>query len=259
MRGWDGGWAMPQTNGPWGRKPQFGSMNAQRRLLIWIALALAVALAIWKLSELFPGALASDWDKYRLINLIAFLTLLSAGIVMGRRFRTRDTLRNIAIWCAAFAVLGIGYTFRYELSDIGERVRGELIPSYAVATGPHAMTIMENEDGSFYVEGQVNGAPAHFAIDTGATDIVLSPADARRAGIDIAGLEYSRPSETANGAGWGARARLGRLLVGNIELDDVPVTVNKMPMSASLLGQAFLKRLDSFEVRNGRLTLHWHA
>jgi aspartyl protease family protein len=252
---------MPQTDGPWGRKPRPASTNEQRTLLIGIGIALAVAgaLAIWKLSELFPGALTSDWDKFRLINLVAFLGLLSAGIVMGRRFRTRDTLRNIAIWCAVFAVLGIGYTFRNELSAIGERVRGELVPSYAVATGPHEMTITAGEDGGFYVEGNINGAPAHFAIDTGATDIVLAPADAQRAGIDVAGLDYSRPAETANGAGWGAPAHVARLLVGAIELDDVPVTVNKTPMSASLLGMAFLKRLDSFEVRNGRLTLHWHS
>jgi aspartyl protease family protein len=250
---------MPQTDGPWGRKPQFVPTSGQRRLLIGIALALAAALAIWKLSELFPGALASDWDKFRLINLIAFLALLSAGIVMGRRFRTRDTLRNVGIWCAIFAMLGIGYTFRNELSAVGTRVRGELIPSYAVQTAPHEMTITENENGGFYVEGKVNGAPAHFAIDTGATDIVLSPADAQRAGIDIAGLDYSSPSETANGAGWGARIHLARLVVGAIEFDDVPVTVNKAPMSASLLGQAFLKRLESFNVRNGRLTLRWRS
>src|SRR5271170_8035809 len=137
---------MPQTDGPWGRKSRPVLTNEPRRLLIWIVLALAGALAIWKLSEMFPGALVTDWDKFRLINLIAFIALLSASIVMGRRFRTRDTLRNVAIWCAVFAVLGIGYTFRNELSAIGERVRGELIPSYAVASGPHETTLTANED-----------------------------------------------------------------------------------------------------------------
>lgn len=250
---------MPQPDGPWGRKPRSVSTGNQYRLVVWIALALAGALAIWKLSTLFPGALTGDWDKFRLINLVAFAVLLSAGVVKGRRFRTRDTLRNIAIWCAAFAVLGIGYTFRNELSDIGTRVRSELIPSYATATGPHEMTLTASDDGSFYVEGEINGAPAHFVIDTGATDIVLTPADAQRAEIDIANLDYSRPAETAHGVGWGAPASVARLVVGNLELRDLPVTVNKSPMGSSLLGMAFLKRLDSFEVRNGRLTLHWHS
>ena len=246
------GWAV-------GAKAQSRDGGPPARFYIWIAVVLAGALGLWKLSTLFPGALSSSWDQARFINLVGFFLILSASVIMGRRFRTRDTFRNIAIWCAVFAVLGIGYTFRGELAAIGDRVRGELIPSYAVATGPHAMTLTANEDGGFYVEGEVNGAPAHFMIDTGATEIVLSPADARHAGIDVAGLDYSRPSETANGAGWGAPAHLARLVVGNIELDDVPVTVNKAPMDSSLLGQAFLKRLESFEVRNGRLTLRWRS
>ena len=96
-------------------------------------------------------------------------------------------------------------------------------------------------------------------IDTGATDIVLSPDDARHIGIDVASLNYSRHSKTAHGAGCGAPAHLARLVVGTIELDGVPVTVNKSPMYSSLLGQAFLNRLESFEVRNGRLMLRWRS
>ena len=250
---------MPQTDGPWGRKPNPVVTGDQQRFLVWIAVALAGGLGLWKLSTLFPNALSSSLDQARFISLLGFLALLSAGVVLGRRFRTRDTLRNVAIWCAVFGVLGVGYTFRGELSAIGDRVRGELIPSYAVESGPHAMTLTASEGGGFYVEGEINGAPAHFMIDTGATSIVLSPADAKRAGIDVDALDYSEPSQTANGAGWGAPARVARLVVGNIELDDVPVMVNKAPMDSSLLGQAFLKRLDSYDVRDGHLTLHWRS
>jgi aspartyl protease family protein len=121
------------------------------------------------------------------------------------------------------------------------------------------MTIAASEDGSYYVDGTINGARAHFVIDTGATSIVLSPADAQRAGIDPATLDYSLPTETAHGTGFGASARVDRLVVGGIELDNVPVMVDKSPMSASLLGLAFLKRLDSFSVRDERLTLRWHS
>ena len=250
---------MPQTEGPWGRKPNPVATGDQQRFLIWIIVVLAAGLGLWKLSTLFPNALSSSLDQAQFISLIGFVMLLSASVIMGRRFRLHDTLRNIAIWCAVFAVLGIGYTFRGELSAVGDRVRGELIPSYAVASGPHAMTLTASEGGSFYVEGAINGAPAHFMVDTGATGIVLSAADAKRAGIDVDALDYSEPSQTANGAGWGAPAHVARLVVGGIELDDVPVTINKAPMDSSLLGQAFLKRLDSYDVRDGRLTLHWHS
>jgi aspartyl protease family protein len=249
---------MADAGGPWGRKTKQG-LTSRQRSLIWVAVALAVAFVIWKLAKTYPDALSSDFDQARLINLIGFLILLSAGVVMGRRFRTKDTLRNVAIWCAVFGVLGIGYTFRGELGRIGERVRGELIPGTPVATGPHEMEIAASEDGSYYVDGTINGARAHFAIDTGATSIVLSPDDARRAGIDVDRLDYSLPSETAHGTGFGASAQIDRLVVGGIELDNIRVEVNKSPMSSSLLGMAFLKHLDSFGTRDGRLVLRWHS
>jgi len=33
--------------------------------------------------------------------------------------------------------------------------------------------------------------------------------------------------------------------------------VNQTPMSASLLGMTFLKRLDSIEVHGDQMTFHW--
>lgn len=96
-------------------------------------------------------------------------------------------------------------------------------------------------------------------IDTGASSIVLSPDDARRAGIDVDSLDYSLLSETAHGTGFGASVLIDRLVVGGIELDNIRVEVNKSPMSSSLLGMAFLKHLDYFGMRDGRLVLRWHS
>jgi aspartyl protease family protein len=105
----------------------------------------------------------------------------------------------------------------------------------------------------------VNGAPVRFIIDTGASDIVLSPSDARRAGVDMASLDFARGYETANGAGRGARVVLKSLQVGQVHAADVEASVNAAPMRASLLGMAFLKRFESIEVRGGRLVLRWRG
>jgi aspartyl protease family protein len=250
---------MPQTEGPWGRKPSPIVTDQQRRLLIWIALIMGGGLALWELARLFPEAISSDMDQAWLIQTIAFLLLVSSSFVFGRRFTAKEAGRNIALWCGVFAVLGLLYTFRSELQSVGDRIRSEIVPGYPVATGAHEMTISASEGGSFYIEGEINNAPAHFLIDTGATDIVLSPAAAERAGIDLAGLSYTRRFETAHGEGRGASVRLSRLVVGSIELHDVEVSINQSPMDSSLLGLAFLKRLESFEVRGGRLILRWRS
>jgi aspartyl protease family protein len=249
---------MPQPDGPWGRKSNPVPMGQQQRFLIWVIVILGGALALWKLSKAFPDVTLTNLDMVWLLNLVGFLALASAALIMGRRFRTKDTVRNIAIWCAVFAGLGIGYTFRNELGRIGDRVRGELIPGTPVASGAHEIALVAGEDGGYYVDGTINGAPVHFLIDTGSTNIVLTPRDAERAGIDMTKLDYSRPAGTANGVGFGAAAHVDRLVVGDIELHDVQVDVNRTPMESSLLGLAFLKRLDSFGVRNGRFVMRWH-
>ena len=115
--------------------------------------------------------------------------------------------------------------------------------------------VERSEGGGFYVVGQADGVQVRFAVDTGASDIVLSPDDAHRIGVDPSTLKFSAPSETANGVGYGAPIVVKSLTVGPIRLTNVPVTVNQAPMSASLLGASFLRRLSSFEIRGDQLFL----
>ena len=94
-------------------------------------------------------------------------------------------------------------------------------------------------------------------IDTGATDIVLDPSDAKRLGIDLDSLKFDRPFGSANGIGYGAKTVVESLAVGPIQLSNVEVSINKAEMGASLLGMAFLKRLKSYSVSGGKLILRW--
>ena len=127
--------------------------------------------------------------------------------------------------------------------------------------GPAATTnfssITANENGDFYVWGAVNGSTVRFAVDTGASDIVLSPADAKRAGFNVAGLTYGGQFETANGVGLGAFVTLDTLNIGPIAFDAIPASVNRTAMRTSLLGMAFLKRLKSFEFSKQKLVLRY--
>ena len=86
---------------------------------------------------------------------------------------------------------------------------------------------------------------------------MLSPIDAGRLGIDLSGLNFNRPSETANGVGYGASYTLPELTVGGVTLSNLPVEVNHAGMHSSLLGMSFLKRMKSFEVRGRKLIIRW--
>jgi aspartyl protease family protein len=102
---------------------------------------------------------------------------------------------------------------------------------------------------------EANGIPLRFLIDTGASDVVLSPAAARAIGIDMEALRFTRVFNTANGTVRGAPYNLASLKVGPIELANVPVSVNQAEMDVSLLGMTFLNRLESFEFRGRQLYL----
>jgi aspartyl protease family protein len=256
--------------GPWSQPPEPRSQTAApptpplrrrlptRALLVWVGLIIAGVALYIGLQLLFPGQL-SGMDQAAALQLLGWLVLVSSGLVFARRMRFGEVARNIAIWAAIVGVAVLGYSYRSEAAAAFQRVRGELVPAMAVPAGAHAMTVTAADDGGFYVMGEVNGKPVRFAIDTGANGVLLSPADAARAGIDVDGLKFASPSETANGVGYMAPVTIDNLNVGPIRMSGVPAAVNRAPMSSSLLGMAFLKRLDSFEVKGDRLTLKWRG
>lgn len=246
---------MTHSPNPWNR-PQAGKPSNMRHWLWWALIAAGV-LAIAALWRMFPGALATAGDQGRFLRLCAMLVLVASAIVYSRRFTMRETLRNIALWCGVVAVLVFGYTFYHQFEDAASDIRSELVPGYPAEVGGNRMVFSENENGDFTAIGKVNGTPVEFVIDTGASDIVLSPADAQRAGIDMAALHFTGIYETANGEGRGAPATLDKLEIGPVKLFAVPVSVNQAPMHASLLGMTFLRRMKSFEMKGRKLTLRW--
>jgi aspartyl protease family protein len=159
------------------------------------------------------------------------------------------------LWALIIMVLALGITYRLELGAIGERVLGEFLPHRGSRLGENEVRFPVGADGHFRVEALVDGTPIRFLVDTGASGIVLSPADARRIGFDPDQLRFTGFAETANGTVRTAAVRLGSIEIGPIRFDDLPASVNQAAMRGSLLGMSFLERLRSFEIRDGALIL----
>ena len=253
---------MPDGGGPWRHEPDPEPQPPAppRSRLAWgpvLALVAALAAGAALLFKLFPGAIRSPGDWAWLVGGGAWVALACAGLLRAGRIDWGEKARHAAIWAGIVAVLAVGIAYRDELAQVGQRVRGEFSSTYPVTSGSHELVVTQSDDGGFFVMCQVNGQPVRFLVDTGASDTVLSPADARRIGIDTAGLTYDQRAETANGEGLGARITADSLAVGPIRHANVPVLVNQQPMSSSLLGMAFLGRLDSFQVKGRKLYLSW--
>ncbi len=120
-----------------------------------------------------------------------------------------------------------------------------------------ALTVRAAAGGHFFVGADVDGADIRFIVDTGATEVMLTPEDAARIGFDLRARHFTRQFNTAGGVVRAAPVTLRRLRIGQLTLRDVEAWVNEAPLPVSLLGMSFLKRLDGYEVQGDRLILYW--
>jgi len=134
-------------------------------------------------------------------------------------------------------------------------LRQTVLPQQSVVTDAGEIAVPRSFDGHYYLTLHINGAPVRFVIDTGATDMVLTPQDAARAGIATAGLRYTNRAMTANGMVQTAPVRLDLVQVGPISDRFVPAVVNGSPMQESLLGMSYLNRFDRISIEDGRMLL----
>jgi aspartyl protease family protein len=131
-------------------------------------------------------------------------------------------------------------------------------PPPAAGSGrPNSLVYRADSQGHVVLEGAANGAPVRFLVDTGATLVALTTKDAEAAGITRGELVFDHSVSTANGIARVATIRLRELRVGQFSVSDVPAVVVEQ-LNISLLGQSFLNRLDSYEMRDGVLTLNWN-
>lgn len=116
--------------------------------------------------------------------------------------------------------------------------------------------VYRSRDGLFYVTAIVNGAAVRFVVDTGATVVVLTAADARRAGIALDHGDFSDSADTANGKTAMARVKLDKVTVGSTQAEAIEAAVVNRDMPVSLLGQSWLSRLESITIAKDRLTFN---
>lgn len=192
----------------------------------------------------------------------ALLLFVGGSVLADYRGRLGQAAKDMLVWVAIAFVLVLGYSYRDTFRSAAQRVAGELLPPgehltvEGATAGEKAVRIRRQPDGHFVARTAVNGANVSMLVDTGASTVVLSPADAKAAGIDIGQLSYSVPVRTANGSTYAAPARLRRIAIGAVVIEDVDALVARPgALHQSLLGMSFLTRLRSYEVSGEFLTL----
>ncbi len=119
------------------------------------------------------------------------------------------------------------------------------------------MSFRGGGDGRYYVDAEMNENKIRFVVDPGTPTVMLSLDDARTAGIDTGKLSFSTSVVTPDGETRVASVMIPMLTLKQLTLFNVKGTVAEGSLSTSVLGLDFLKRFDSYTMRDGELVLRW--
>ena len=229
----------------------------RQSLLLFLLAALAVACIVLvthhddgMIGSLTTGGVASL--SYRLILLV----FLGSAVIVMFRGRLTQAVKAALLWIAIGLALLLGYTYRFELREVVDRVMAEVVPGHVIAHG-RSVEVARAFNGDFDITGRINGVRVAMVLDTGASSVVLTRDDAKAAGLPLEVLSYTAIIETANGRTRAAPVRLDRVAVGDLVERSVDALVAQPgQLKTSLLGMSFINRLQSWEVRGDRLLLH---
>ena len=133
-----------------------------------------------------------------------------------------------------------GATFNID----GERRTLKMGQHYAAASSGNPTVILAADpQGHFITQGSINGSSARFMVDTGASMISMSAADAQRMSIDYRKGQVGAVS-TANGVIPAYKVTLDTVRIGAITVSQVDALVTEVHMPFILLGMSFLNRME---------------
>lgn len=143
-------------------------------------------------------------------------------------------------------------------SDAQQRPDGPPTVQRSADAAGHAIPVdthvRRSPNGHFFVTALVNGQPVRFVVDTGATTVALTEADARRAGV-----RFDPASFEVIGSGAAGPIRGEEMHLSSVELDGKErLHVRAVVIEGgdiSLLGQTYLSRLNSVQMSGDEMIL----
>jgi aspartyl protease family protein len=229
-----------------------------RQRLLWLLLIgvlIAILLIIAQHGEGHIGPLSIDDFGSLSYKLLILVFLASAALTLFRE-RFTQALTAALLWVVVGLVLVIGYSYRYELHGVADRVVAELVPGHVVSHG-RTVEVARTSSGDFDISAHINGVRVPMVLDTGASSVVLTQQDARAVGLPLEVLNYTVSIDTANGRTRAAQVTLDRLAIGGLEERSVEaLIVQPGQLRTSLLGMSFLNRLQSWQVSGDRLVMN---
>lgn len=236
-------------------------MGGPKQIRGFVIAALVIIMGVMVFFYFFgdptdPENINFDDSGPRLVALSALAFVFLASFVFGQP-KVREIVQGTLFWGGLCALLVVGYTYRTDLVQAGYRVLGALAPGLAVTQPDGSILIVRDATGHFVVDGRVNGSRTSFLLDTGASAVVLTFDDAKRAGFDPDELSFTVPVSTANGRAMVAPIQIETIAVGDYTLNNVRGFVAREgSLAGSLFGLTALDRLRSWRIEGDRLIMN---
>ena len=183
-----------------------------------------------------------------LIYLSILGTVVAGYFLLANSHRMGKLAQQAAIWAMIF--IGVA-----AAAGLWSDIRDSAANRQSSFDDGGRVVVTRAQDGHYHLTLDVNGVPILFLVDTGASDMVLSRADAARAGIDTDRLRFLGTAITANGTVQTASVRLDQVRLGGMTDRDVPAQISDGDMPGSLLGMAYLSRFARISIEGDRMTL----
>ena len=161
------------------------------RRLLWVVLGAVLIALVVIIARRGEDAGLSEVDLGSLAQKIVILVVAGAVALMLFRERFAQALTAALFWVVLALVLVVGYSYRFELHDVADRVMAELAPGHATTAG-RTVQVARAANGDFAVTAQINGARVAMVLDTGASSVVLTREDAKAARKALAELKRKR-------------------------------------------------------------------
>lgn len=120
---------------------------------------------------------------------------------------------------------------------------------------PEKTVLYRAANGHFLTDAMVDNQTVRFIVDTGATSVALTMADAQRIGIPFDPAEFRVIGRGASGDVHGTMVKLHSLKVGDHEIRDVEAAIVAEGLDISLLGQSWLSRIGTVQISGDVMTL----
>ena len=173
--------------------------------------------------------------------------LARRDILIGRVLSTGSTL----VLCGVLVLIVLQLARMDPRFDVA--MSGVGLPEQSVVGGETRVELAP--DGHYWLNAEVNGVPARFLVDTGATLTAISEPTARAAGLEQRSDRLPVMMTTANGTISVGTTTVDELRFGNVAAFGLDAVIAPNIGETNVIGMNLLSRLSQWRVEEGTLIL----